>query len=280
MRNCYKIKNLFGPYIYDRATSDERSAVEEHIRICEKCANDLKDRMAIFTKINFSLNEDEIIDPMPDKFIDSVYKKVALDALKNRSREVFIRKYILQPSLAMAILAIGILAGITRFNTPFTPVGSVPLAQNTVETARSPIIGKNSEVNKLLDGKKIVRSITKAQVNVAKPKLPLEATHFAQPKDNALLSRTQISDSRSRLADARDSILVSQTQMSDSWTRLADANVTNYSLGDYKRAMSEYQKIIDDYPDTEAAYEAKNRINIIFSSLYGGKTNNDDNTGI
>ncbi len=50
MKKCYKVKNLFGPYIYNIATNEERDAVESHIKICDKCAKDLRTRQIILKK--------------------------------------------------------------------------------------------------------------------------------------------------------------------------------------------------------------------------------------
>jgi len=45
-----------------------------------------------------------------------------------------------------------------------------------------------------------------------------------------------------------------------------DADFVNYSLRDYSRALAEYRKIIEDYPDTDAAIEARGRIKAILDA--------------
>jgi hypothetical protein len=58
--------------------------------------------------------------------------------------------------------------------------------------------------------------------------------------------------------------------------RLEDANFINYSLGDHRRALAAYQRLVDYYPDTDAAMEARVKIRAILDTEYSIRAENVD----
>ena len=55
MKECSKVKKLFGAYLYNNATPTERGAVEKHIKDCEECASDLQSRQAVLEELGYPM---------------------------------------------------------------------------------------------------------------------------------------------------------------------------------------------------------------------------------
>ncbi|MGQ9609797.1 MAG: hypothetical protein ACUVWN_10860 [bacterium] len=247
MKKCYKVKNLFGPYIYNIATNEERDIVENHIKNCSKCANDLRTRQTILKRAIAILPTDNKISIQDERFTENVYKRLALEFLNHQSKQLFIKKYILRPSFAVAIAVIGIMFGMSRLN--------------------SPVLVKSTEVQipKATESRLIEeKAYTQAKINNNKTKPKVKSKSYANSdiQSTTLVSQKDLaySDTITKLNDT------SVIQSDDLLERLTDANMINYSLGDRRRAIAEYQRIIDDYPNTNAAIEAQNLIKVIMES--------------
>ena len=61
---------------------------------------------------------------------------------------------------------------------------------------------------------------------------------------------------------------VRNTLLPDSRRRLEEANFIYYSLREPRRALAEYQWVVDYYPNTDDAREAKMKIKAILDSEY------------
>ncbi len=244
MKKCYKVKKLFGPYIYNIAENEERDIVENHIKICRKCADDLRTRQNILKRAEptlLSYNQTAIQD---ERFAENVYKRLALEVLNHRSRQIFIQRYILRPSFALAIIIIGIMFSISRLNSPIL----VKSTEVRIPTAKEIRLHeqKTYAQAKITDSK----SVPNAKKSYAIPNEPLEKQSADDYSDNM----------------EKSDITADVIQSDDPMERLVDANMINYSLGDKRRAMAEYQRIIDDYPDTNAASQARNLLKLIMES--------------
>lgn len=272
MNNCYKIKKLFGAYIYNGVTPEERAKVDEHIKKCEKCADDLRTRQVILESIKPSvIKPDEIPERAQDRVVEGVYKRIASESLKYRARQVRIRKYVLQPSLAMLLIIAVVTVGIIRFQ-PFDTLSPKPGTILT-ESDRSISAVKMAtpDKEKAEETKKIAKVASQPTAPVERmaqvPKAPAESEATQTVKTEAFLYEAE-KPSLDMIKPATTDIMVSNSQQFNSWSRLVDANFINYSLGDYRRALAEYQRIIDDYPNTDAAIEAQKRIRVILGSEY------------
>ena len=95
MKKCDKIKDLFGPYLYNSVTPAERAAVEEHIENCEECADDLRSRQKVLETLRLDLQTEEMPQKTQDNFAYNVYRRIAGESLQQRSRQVFLRRFIL-----------------------------------------------------------------------------------------------------------------------------------------------------------------------------------------
>lgn len=251
MKKCYKVKNLFGPYIYNMATSEECDIVENHIKICNACAEDLRTRQMILKKAKFVLPLDDEISIQDDRFIENVYRRMALELLKRRSKQAFIQKYILQPSFAVVVVIIGIIFGLSRLNSPVLVKSmevQVPMAKE----------------NRLYMQKVYVKA--KATDKPIKPKVENKQYVESSKANTLLVNKEPLSYSDTAIKPHKSNATTSVIKSDDPMERLTDANMINYSLGDRRRAMAEYQRIIDDYPNTNAAIEAQNLLKIIMES--------------
>jgi hypothetical protein len=246
MKKCYKIRNLFGPYLYNSTTPAERAAVEEHIDRCEKCADDLRSRRKILEKLKPNPQLGEIPQGTQEDFAWNVYRKIASDILRRRSRRVFLRRFVLQPSLAVLVVAVGITVGVFRFYPgPVTIHQPPPLASAADETDR-----------KELRAALYVEEFFRRQ----------GVTHKRDQGYTATDTAGQAIHTSSLQPPQDVSYLMQDVLIPDSRRRLEYANFINYSLGDPRRALAEYQKLVDDYPDTDAAMEARGVITTILDT--------------
>ncbi len=251
MKKCYKVKNLFGPYIYNIATDEERDIVESHIKTCNRCAEDLRTRQIILRKASSILPSESEVTIKDDRFTENVYRRLALEFLNRRSKQVFIQKYILQPSFAVTVIIIGIIFGLSRLNSP--------VLVRSIEV-QVPMAVKN----RIYEQK--VYAQAKANDKQIKPKVENKQYVESSKITTVLVNKGALAYPDTAIEPEKSDVTTSVIQFDDSMERLTDANMINYSLGDRRRAIAEYQRIIDDYPNTNAAIEAQNLLKIIMES--------------
>ena len=243
MKECYKIKELFGAYVYNNVTPDERNAVEKHIDSCKGCADDLRSRQEILKKFKPppSQRPDEIPQRIQGDFALNVYRRIASETLRKRSRHVFLWRFVFQPSLVTIILAIAITIGFVRINSgPDTINKPSPVAARSDETDKKELRAALYEKEFFRRQETPQRS---GQVYAATSEMP---TTESFPPDT------------DRFRDT----------LPDSRLRLEEANFIYYSLREPRRALAEYQWVVDYYPGTEDAKEAQRKIKTILGSEY------------
>jgi len=248
MSKCYKIKNLFGSYIYNTITLEEKAEVEEHVKTCLKCAEDLRTQQETLAMIRIPHNIDESALKLDeDRFMGNVYRSIALESMKHRSRQVTLRKFVFQPAMATVAVVFIIALVLTRFDNPesldrtFTPVAS-----NT--TTALPDISVMSESKQADIDKDFVAEVSHKPME----KIVAKSSATAKKKTESVVQ-------------TKPDFLLTQVRVSNSRDWLMSADVINYSLGEPQRALSKYQMIVEHYPDTDAAREAQKRINTILN---------------
>ena len=252
MKQCQKIKDLFGSYLYNTITPIERAKVEKHLQTCQECTEDLKTRRITLGKIGKYVADSESAEIDQERFMWNVYKKIATDSIRQKRRQIVVRKFVLQPAIATLAVAL-----IISFVSVRLRLNDVPeTIGNTSVALVQPSSENNKETKQIAKAKSMVVEKTKHKNTVVakkaneKPKSPL-----VQPKPDVLVTKAELSNSRD-------------------W--LMDADFTYYSLGDSRRALSKYDTIIKRYPDTDAAREAKSRIDSIIGSEFSEQ---EENTG-
>jgi len=240
MKECSKIKKLFGAYLYNNATPTERDAVESHINDCEECASDLRSRQAVLEELKSNSQPDEIPQKAQDDFALNVYRKIASETLQRRSRRILLRRFILQPSLATLALAIVITIGFVRLQSP-----DIMHRPNTVRTDEA----DRKEYRASLYEKEFFRR---------------QGTPYETESVYAATEETSANIPSPLDADR----FVRNTLLPDSRRRLEEANFIYYSLREPRRALAEYQWVVDYYPNTNDAREAKMKIKAILDSEY------------
>jgi len=249
MKQCYKIRNLFGSYLYNTITPEERIEVENHLQTCQKCSEDLKTRRIALDKVGVYMVDSKDIDQ--ERFMWNVYRKIAEDAIRQKKRQVTIRKFVLQPAIATLAIALIVTFGVAKFRLNNIPESPIPTAsiQNQGETKKA--------TEQIVKAKPMItEKIRRRSTVVSKSETKKQKPAIIQPKPDVLTAKSELSNSRD-------------------W--LMDADFTYFSLGDSRRALSKYDMIINRYPNTEAAIEAQKRINAIISSEYSTENENSSN---
>jgi|GEM_PF-1582807 len=255
MKECSKIKRLFGPYLYNSVTAAERAAVEEHINRCEKCADDLRSRQKVLEKVDLHSQLGEMPQRTQDNFAWNVYRRIASDSLRRRSRQIFLRRFVLQPSLAAVVLAVMVI-GVFIFYPGFS-------------TVREPsrVAVRTDETDK--------RGLRAALY--VEEFLRRQGTSYEREPGDAGAGKVVRAMRASSLRSSSDTDhLVQDMLLPDLRRRLEDANFINYSLGDRRRALAEYQRLVDYYPDTDAAVEARVKIRAIWDTEYNTRVESAD----
>jgi hypothetical protein len=234
MKECDKVRGLFGSYVYGGMTPGERTAVDNHIKDCENCASELQSLQKILEKVESDSQMDDMPQRMHDDFTRNVYKRIASDVLRRRSKQLFMRKFVLQPSLAGVVLAVVI--AVFRFHPGLVTVS---------EPSHTAVLTDETS-------KKELRASLAVKEFFGREGTPQESeTSYAVMRKTPLPERSS-SDLDRFVQD-----------LPDSERLLQSADFINYSLGDRRRALAEYQRLVDYYPETDAAMEAKERIGAI-----------------
>jgi hypothetical protein len=237
MKKCDKVRGLFGSYIYGGMTPGERAAVDNHIKDCENCASELQGLQKILEKMGSDPQLDDMTQRMQDDFTRNVYKRIVSDVLRRRSKQIFLRKFVLQPSLAGIVLAVVI--AVFRFHPGLVTVSEPShTAVLTDETSK-----------KELRASLAVKEFFGREGTPRKPEMSYTVMREAP------ITETSSSDLDRFVQD-----------LSDSERLLQSADLINYSLGDRRRALAEYQRVVDYYPETDAGMEAKERIRAILGT--------------
>jgi len=254
MRQCYKIKNLFGSYLYNSISPEERAEVERHVKTCHKCTEDLQTRRKALDKIGVYTYATDIPQIDQERFMWNVYKRIASETLKRRSKQVILMRYVLQPAVATLVIASIITIGTLQFRPQnYTePSSGIPIAS----------IQTNNSIKK--EAKQIIKETER---QLSKKKTTVVTAKPSNTKKTAPIMKKQ----------EKPDVLVSNERSSNSRNWLMNADVINYSLKDPRRALSRYEMIIDYYPDTDAAQEAKKRIKSILDSEF---TSQDENSNV
>ncbi len=239
MKECNKIKKLFGLYLYDKVTPAERAAIEKHIDKCKECADDLRSRQEVLEKLQPSSQIEDMPPKIQDGFAYSVYRKIAAESIQKRPRPVFLRQFILQPSLATIALIAGIGIGFLRFNPGTVMVGEPSSSIVKVDETDKKELRAASYVAEFLEREGMVYTYEPSYVVM----------------DSASTTERPLSDIDPFMQD----IL-----RTNSRRRLEHANLI-YSLGEHERALAAYQRLVDDHPNTNAATEAQGKISTILS---------------
>jgi hypothetical protein len=253
MKQCQKIKDLFGSYLYNTITLSERTEVEKHLQTCQECTEDLKTRHKALGKIGKYITDSENADVDQERFMWNVYKKIATDSIRQKRRQVVVRKFVLQPAIAtLAVtLIISFVAVKFRSNDVFETTGNIPIAS----------VQSSNETNK--ETKQIAKARPK---NVEKTK-----------QGNITDAKKANEKPKSSFVQSKPDVLISKAKSSNSSNLLKDADFIYFSLNDSMRALSKYEIIIKHYPDTDAAREAKNRIDTIIGSEFSSQEENTVN---
>ena len=186
--------------------------------------------------------DDRAPEPGSD-FVWDVYRRIAADSLKRRSRQVFVRRFVLQPSLAVALLVIGLTVGFQHYRPKTTP-----------ETTSLPVMTENQTANKQeLRASLYLSEFFKRQGSGQAP---------------AIAHASEVSVSHVQRPTSVEGYLSSNSRIPDARRLLEDADLLNYSMKDRKRALAKYQRLVDNYPGTDAAQEAQSRIKGIWNSVY------------
>ncbi|MBD3183998.1 hypothetical protein GF312_17065 [Candidatus Poribacteria bacterium] len=241
MKECDKIKELFGAYLHNEATPSERMFVEDHVKKCGECAEDLKRRKIIVDQLRYNTEIDQEPQSPKSDFAINVYKRIASDAMKRRTRQVFVRKFIMQPALAAIVLTITLTIGYREFY-----VGEKPEDGMETFTAKTEQTDK-----KQLRASLYVEEFFKRQGTLSDSEI----------SDDTILASMGTSKEISSYKT-----MVNPSTLYDSQRLLEEADFINYSLRDQRRAFSKYQWLVDNYPDTDAAAKARNRIKSIMSN--------------
>lgn len=248
MKNrCKKVEKLFGVYIYNAVTASERAYVENHISQCPKCAEELSSRQKALVALKPHDETGEMPQRIQDDFALNVYKKIALDSLKHQSRQVRFRRFVLQPSFA----AIIILFGITAFFLRYHPGQVTKITQEQTSVAVKTEEGTKKELRASIYMNEFFQR--EGETYKSKPE-PVKPTKLAEAKaetPEAQKPPQEISD------------LMASGLTPDPKSLLEEANFIHFSLGDRKRALAQYQKLVDNYPNTEAAEAAGEMIKSI-----------------
>lgn len=249
MKECNRVKGLFGPYLYNSVMPTERADVEEHINRCKKCADDLQSRQKILGKLKAHPQFGEMPQRTRDSFAGNVYRKIASDALRRQSRLIFLRRFVLQPSLAAVVVAVGIAIGVFRSHQdPVMVHEPSSVAVKTDET-----------------DKKELRAALYVEEFFRRQGTSYQRGQGYATADKSPTIEPPSPDTHYSMQDAL---------LPDSWRRLEDAHFINYSLGDQERALAEYQRLVDYYPDTDAAMEARGRIKGILDAEHNIRIEN------
>lgn len=245
MKKCDKVRGLFGSYIYGGMTPGERATVDNHIKDCENCASELRGLQKIVEKMGSDPQLDDMPQTMQDDFTRNVYKRIASDVLRRRSKQIFLRKFVLQPSLAGVVLAVVI--AVFRFHPGLVTVSE--LSHTTVLTDET----SKKELRASLAVKEFFgREGTPQESEMSYVGIPIKTEDPGTVMRKTPLPEPSSSDLNRLVQD-----------LPDSERLLQSADFVNYSLGDRRRALAEYQRLVDYYPQTDAAMEAKERIRAI-----------------
>ncbi len=283
MKECDKIKNLFGFYLYNDVTSDERIAVEDHIARCKKCAEDLRSRQEVLKVIGPHPLPDMMPESVQDNFAWNVYKRIAGEVLRQQPRQVFFRRFVMQPTIAALALAIGVAIGSFWLHPPVStivPGSSVITAkvEESIKESPQPAI----RVEGVTDQRKRTAFEQPPRISrnvlVAKSKTSKESSEAPTARENKTVQ--MVSTTFTKRMDLTPEALLSNLQTLNLQDQLADADFINYSLRDPRRALAAYQRIVEDYPDSNVAIDAKERIDAILSSEYEIHEDHVSNIGI
>ncbi len=239
MKECDKVRGLFGSYIYGDMTPGERAAVDNHIKDCEDCASELQSLQKILEKMGSDPQFDDMPQTMQDDFTRNVYKRIASDVLRRRSKQIFLRKFVLQPSLAGIVLAVVI--AVFRFH---------PVLVTVSKPSHTAILADEAS-------KKELRASLAVEEFFGREGTPRESEMSYVVMKEVPLPEPSPSDLNRLVQD-----------LPDSERLLQSADFINYSLGDRRRALAEYLRVVDYYPGTDAAMEARGRIRAIRGAEY------------
>jgi hypothetical protein len=263
MKQCQKIKDLFGSYLYNTITLNERTEVEKHLQTCQECSEDLKTRHKVLGKIGKYIADSENANVDQERFMWNVYKKIATDSIRQKRKQMVVRKFVLQPAIATfaVVLIISFVAIKFRSNDAFETTGNIPVA--SVQSSKE----ANKETKQIILSKQIVK---------AKPMI-IEKT---KRENTTTVAKKANEKPKSSFVQSKPDVLISKAKSSNSSNWLKDADFIYFSLNDSMRALSKYEMIIKHYPDTDAAREAKIRIDAIIGSEIGSEfSSQEENTG-
>lgn len=245
MKKCDKVRGMFGSYIYGGITPGERIAVDNHIKSCEDCASELRGLQKILEKMGSDPQLDDMPQTMQDDFTRNVYKRIASDVLRRRSKQIFLQKFVLQPSLAGVVLAV--LIAVFRFHPGLVTVN---------EPSHTPVLTDETSKKELRASLAVKeffgREGTPRESAMSYVGIPIKIGDSGTVVKEGPLTEPSSSDLDRFVQD-----------LSDSERLLQSADLINYSLGDRRRALAEYQRVVDYYPETDAGMEAKERIRAI-----------------
>jgi hypothetical protein len=254
MRQCYKIRNLFGSYLYNSISPEERAEVNNHVKTCQKCADDLNSQRKILDKISVFTYTDDVQQIDQEKFMWNVYKRIASETIKRRSRRVFITRYVLQPAIATLVIVSVITIGALRFSSNDDNDLSNDISITSVQLPS--LVKKEAQQG---------NSFKESEIQLSKKK-----TTIATSKPSDVKKLTPITEQE------KLDVLVSREMSSNSRNLLMNADIINYSLKDPRKALSRYDMIVNYYPDTDAAQEAKKRIKSILDSEFTSQNENSN----
>lgn len=119
VKHCSKLKDLYTLYVYGDVSAQEETMISEHLKDCQKCANEVD---SLRETLNLLNTEPELA--IPQNLLDNVeskmYKRIAAESLKSSVRNVFSdiigrflpRWSILIPSASAVMLIVGMLIGV------------------------------------------------------------------------------------------------------------------------------------------------------------------------
>ncbi|MFC1715420.1 tol-pal system YbgF family protein, partial [Candidatus Poribacteria bacterium] len=204
---------------------------------------DLQSRQKVLEMLKPAPQPDTIPQKIEDDFAWNVYRRIARDAMHQRSRRIRTRRFVLQPAFAAVALATVLVIGVIQFHPGDSPIQKLPHIAAADRDAQAEL-----KVKELRD-----------EFLARQGMIPENESSYLTT-DNVSNTYRSSSDVDHRVQDAL---------LPDSRRRLEYASFIYYSLGDRKRALAEYRQLVDYYPGTDVAEEAQGRIRAISGMEYG-----------
>jgi hypothetical protein len=166
--------------------------------------------------------------------------------------------------------------GVLRFNSNDNDLSP----EISITSVELPHLVKRELQDNLFKGSELQLSKKKTLVVATKPFSFRRVTEEQNSFRRVTEEQTDIKKSTPITEQEKPDVLVSKEMSSNSRNLLINADIINYSLKDPRKALSRYDMIVNYYPNTDAAQEAKERIKSILDSEFSSQSesSNVENT--